>query len=292
MPPSCLFRRLDCNFLTRPFVSTAARVPHHCGAVAVVILLCQFSTCLQEPPELNHVVPYLFLLQHFLWTCFFYFNCNYNAPTHPTCLYHLENMSISTVQNVARFLALGYMGTGIASIAVSVGHVFDGECIEKGKAAPVSPKRKNAPTHPTVFYLGQCSSCFGCVWRLPPHLAPSCWLFLCSPTLAPTPLYLSELLPHSLACGWRLPVLRWLFIPWLTCTKFRKCQKGLPPLCKKVVNSQTTHLCLFSVVSGGFGSLWETYISFFIPPKLHLITVPRQIPAALSRMPTPRLVQP
>ena len=88
------------------------------------------------------------------------FQLYFNAPTHPTCLYHLENMSISTVQNVARFLALGYMGTGIASIAVSVGHVFDGECIEKGKAAPVSPKRKNAPTHPTVFYLGQCSCCF------------------------------------------------------------------------------------------------------------------------------------
>jgi hypothetical protein len=70
-------------------------------------------------------------------------------------------MSLSTVQNFARVLALGYMGTGIASLAFSAPLVTNGDCIANNvgngneEVAPVSTTRKNAPTHPTVFYLGQ-----------------------------------------------------------------------------------------------------------------------------------------
>jgi len=68
-------------------------------------------------------------------------------------------MSLSNVQNFARVLALGYMGTGIASLAFSAPLVTNGDCIAKNvgngkeEVAPVSTTRKNAPTHPTVFHL-------------------------------------------------------------------------------------------------------------------------------------------
>jgi len=44
---------------------------------------------------------------------------------------------MENVQNLSRLMALGFMGTGIACLAVSAPHTLDGECVSDKKQAPL-----------------------------------------------------------------------------------------------------------------------------------------------------------